>query len=127
MLKVGDTIKCADTDDAVKTMQQLSEVGVETDFLQELKGQQGIWLEIKKITDEAIRLYALIDNYHDRKKIPDGIFLTEERAEAYLLPIIEGHERRGENYDYDIEEFVIDPLLIDRFAAVGRADEWKEQ
>lgn len=33
MLKKGDTIQCADADDAINTMTDLAKNGVETDFL----------------------------------------------------------------------------------------------
>ena len=33
MLKVGDTIKCADKEDCVNTMVNLATEGIETDFL----------------------------------------------------------------------------------------------
>lgn len=32
-LKKGDTIKCADADDCVRTMTELAVCGIETDFL----------------------------------------------------------------------------------------------
>ncbi len=47
-LHVGDTIQCGDTDDVVKTMKDLAKEGVETDFLYEKEGVQGLWLEVKK-------------------------------------------------------------------------------
>jgi hypothetical protein len=46
MLKIGDKIKCADSDDAVDTMQQLEANGAKTEFIYEQDGQRGIWLEV---------------------------------------------------------------------------------
>lgn len=37
MLKVGDTIRCADADDMINTMNKLSTEGIETDFLYQKK------------------------------------------------------------------------------------------
>lgn len=49
MPKVGDTIKCADKDDCIKTMNELAKEGIETDFLYDRGGEKGIWLEVTKI------------------------------------------------------------------------------
>lgn len=46
---MGDTIQCGDTDDVVKTMKDLAKDGVETDFLYEKDGVQGLWLEVKEV------------------------------------------------------------------------------
>ena len=51
MLKVGDTIKCADKDDLVETHNILQRQGYNTDFLYEKDGKKGLWLEIKKVKD----------------------------------------------------------------------------
>ncbi|WP_379691361.1 hypothetical protein [Mediterraneibacter gnavus] len=45
-LKKGDTIKCADADDCVRTMTELAVCGIETDFLYEKDGEDGLWLEV---------------------------------------------------------------------------------
>ena len=50
MLKVGDTIKCADAEDIISTMQELAKCGIETDFLYEKDGEEGLWLEVIKVT-----------------------------------------------------------------------------
>lgn len=50
MIKVGDTIKCHDAADAIKTMSELAEENIQTDFLFEVKGQKGLWLVVEKIT-----------------------------------------------------------------------------
>ena len=42
MLKSGDTIKCFDTEDMIKTMNELEKENIHTDFLYE----KGYWLEI---------------------------------------------------------------------------------
>ena len=56
MLKAGDTIKCADEKDLILTMENLAKEDIETDFLYEKDGQQGLWLEIIKINREAQNL-----------------------------------------------------------------------
>jgi hypothetical protein len=48
MLKVGDTIKCANKEDCVNTMTELAKCGVETDFLYEKDGKKGLWLVVMK-------------------------------------------------------------------------------
>jgi hypothetical protein len=48
MLKVGDTIKCADKEDCVNTMVNLATEGIETDFLYEKDGEEGLWLKVIK-------------------------------------------------------------------------------
>ena len=51
-LRKGDTIKCADAEDCVRTMNELAVCGIETDFLYEKDGESGSWLEITKETLE---------------------------------------------------------------------------
>ena len=51
-LRKGDTIKCADAEDCVRTMNELAVCGIETDFLYEKDGESGLWLEITKGTLE---------------------------------------------------------------------------
>ena len=48
MLKVGDTIKCADAEDMISTMQELAKCDIETDFMYEKDGEEGLWLEVVK-------------------------------------------------------------------------------
>ena len=48
-LSVGDTNQCGDTDNVVKTMKDLAKKGVETDFLYDRDGVQGLWLEVKGV------------------------------------------------------------------------------
>ena len=38
-LRKGDTIKCADAEDCVRTMNELAACGIETDFLYEKDGE----------------------------------------------------------------------------------------
>lgn len=45
-LRKGDTIKCADAEDCVRTMNELAVCGIEADFLYEKDGESGLWLEI---------------------------------------------------------------------------------
>lgn len=59
-----------------------------------------------------IKIYAIVDNYHDRRKTPVAIFITEKEANTYCEKLVELHERKKESYDYDIEEIVVDPYLI---------------
>lgn len=49
MLKVGDTIQCADADDMVNTMTDLARNNVQTDFMYEKDGQKGFWLVVEKM------------------------------------------------------------------------------
>lgn len=42
VLKSGDTIKCSDAEDMIKTMNELEKYDIQTDFLYE----KGYWLEI---------------------------------------------------------------------------------
>ena len=52
MLKVGDTIKCADKEDLVNTHNDLALNGVYTDFLYEKDGKKGLWLEVIRVNAE---------------------------------------------------------------------------
>ena len=45
-LKVGDTIECADADEVINIMQELTKHGIETDFLYQKNGAEGLWLEV---------------------------------------------------------------------------------
>ena len=47
-LKVGDTIKCHDKDDCVNYMTELDKCGIETDFMYEKDGENGLWLVVTK-------------------------------------------------------------------------------
>lgn len=47
-LKVGDTIKCRDADDAIRTSEELLKAGIYTDFLYYKDGKRGLWLEVVK-------------------------------------------------------------------------------
>ena len=49
MLKVGDTIKCADKEDCVNVMVNLAKEGIETDFLYEKDEEQGLRLVVIKV------------------------------------------------------------------------------
>lgn len=49
MLKVGDTIKCADKDECVNLLRELAKEEIHTDFLYEKDGEQGLWLEVISI------------------------------------------------------------------------------
>ena len=46
VLKSGDTIKCSDAEDMIKTMNELEKYDIQTDFLYEKDGEKGYWLEI---------------------------------------------------------------------------------
>ena len=68
-LRKGDTIKCADAEDCVRTMNELAVCGIETDFLYEKDGESGLWLEItggkirwmrRKIREAIEKKYAKI-------------------------------------------------------------------
>ena len=49
MLKVGDTIKCANKEDLLNTHNDLAKNGIQTDFMYEKGGVKGLWLEVIKI------------------------------------------------------------------------------
>ena len=49
MLKVGDTIKCANKEDLLNTHNNLAKNGIQTDFMYEKDGVKGLWLEVMKI------------------------------------------------------------------------------
>lgn len=51
-LKVGDTIQCYNTEDCIRTMQELSKEGIMTEFLYEKMEKQGLWLEIEKVMED---------------------------------------------------------------------------
>ena len=46
VLKSGDTIKCSDAEEMIKTMNELEKENIHTDFLYEKDGEKGYWLEI---------------------------------------------------------------------------------
>ncbi len=48
-MKVGDTIKCHDTNDLVDTMYELQKCGIVTDFLYEKDGEKGLWLIVTEV------------------------------------------------------------------------------
>ena len=48
-MKVGDTIKCANSDDMINTMTELAKEDIETDFIYEKDGEQGFFLEVLKV------------------------------------------------------------------------------
>lgn len=49
MLKVEDTIKCANKEDLLNNHNDLAENGIQTDFMYEKGGVKGLWLEVMKI------------------------------------------------------------------------------
>ena len=49
MLKVGDTIKCKTAGEMICVMYDLRKENIETDFLYEKDGQEGLWLIVKKV------------------------------------------------------------------------------
>lgn len=49
MVKIGDTIKCKDSEEMVQYMHELQDNGIETDFLFEKDGERGLWLLVTKI------------------------------------------------------------------------------
>ena len=52
LLKVGDTIKCANKEDLLTTHNELASNGVYTDFLYEKDGKEGLWLEVTRVKAE---------------------------------------------------------------------------
>lgn len=57
---------------------------------------------------QVIEIYALVDNYNDRRKTPVAVFGTYNNAEDYTEKLVEIHEEKDESYDYDIEPIAID-------------------
>ena len=51
-LKIGDVIRCHDKVDAIETHNELARNGIQTDFVFERNGKQGLWLEIKQIGEK---------------------------------------------------------------------------
>ena len=49
LLKVSDTIKCHGKDDAVTYMNELAKENIETDFMCEKDGIEGLWLVVTKV------------------------------------------------------------------------------
>ena len=49
MLQIGDTIKCHDPEDMINTMTELSRGGYDVEFVYELDGRRGYWLEITEV------------------------------------------------------------------------------
>ena len=45
-MKPGDTIKCADVEDMINTMQELEKEDIHTDFMYEKDGVKGYWLVV---------------------------------------------------------------------------------
>ena len=48
-LKVGDTIKCSDKDEIIYLTQELAKEGIQTDFMYEKDGKEGLWLVVEKV------------------------------------------------------------------------------
>ena len=49
MLQVGDTIKCEDAEDMIRTMTELEKEKITTDFMYEKDGVKGLWLVVESI------------------------------------------------------------------------------
>ena len=52
-LKVGDTIKCAISEEMVDIMMALAKEGIDTDFRYEKDGEHGLWLEIVEVMEDG--------------------------------------------------------------------------
>lgn len=52
MLQIGDTIKCNDSEDMIDTMHDLLRGGYDVEFVYELDGEKGYWLEITEVPGE---------------------------------------------------------------------------
>lgn len=50
-LQIGDTIRCHDPEDMVETDQDLIRGGYEAEFVYELDGKKGYWLEITEVPE----------------------------------------------------------------------------
>lgn len=51
-LKIGDVIRCHDKVDIIEMHNELARNGIQTDFVFERNGKQGLWLEIKQIGEK---------------------------------------------------------------------------
>lgn len=58
MIKVGDTIKCRDKDDMVNTLTDLAREGIETDFMYEKDGENGLWLVVTDVVKDVVKTFA---------------------------------------------------------------------
>ena len=47
--KIGDTIKCDTVGEMICVMYDLQKEKIETDFMFNKDGQEGMWLEVKKV------------------------------------------------------------------------------
>lgn len=52
-LRKGDTIKCRDAEDCITTHDVLFQEGVETDFLYEKDGEEGLWLKVVEVVENG--------------------------------------------------------------------------
>ena len=57
MLQVGDTIKCHDADDMIRTMTELEKENITTDFMYEKDGVKGLWLLVEIDREDSLCLY----------------------------------------------------------------------
>ena len=54
-LKVGDTIKCFDSHEAISIMTELAKEDIHTDFMYEKDGKHGIWLIVERVKKNGQR------------------------------------------------------------------------
>lgn len=52
-LEVGDTIKCRDKEDMLNMMTELANEGIETEFVFEMDGKAGLWLEVTEVETDG--------------------------------------------------------------------------
>lgn len=49
VLKVGDCIECHDKDEVAEMSMELGKAGIQTEFVYEMNGEEGLWLVVEEI------------------------------------------------------------------------------
>jgi transcriptional regulator with XRE-family HTH domain len=94
---------------ATKITKMANAIGVPVEYL------------VEKQKYKTMKIYAVVNNYRNRRVAPVAIFGTESKATTYTEKIVEEHERKGESYDYDIESIELDlNIIADLMAAVDK-------
>lgn len=82
-LKVGDTIKCVDNNDAIDAMTKLAKDGIQTDFLYEKDGKKGIWLIVEGLGKKKMNNAEYIESYNAIQTLKANGILDEEEAAVH--------------------------------------------
>jgi len=101
MLKVGDTIKCANKEDLVTAHNELVLNGVYTDFLYEKDGEQGLWLRLPCkvgdtvfVSEKALRKKKEHGAFSEKKII----FESENRPKYVKCEVVAISFKKKGNY-----------------------------